>query len=179
MEPLPDTVDGPDLLARCTPPMAALYRFWDARRRGRPMPARADLDVVDLKPWLGFTGLLDVLPDALPEGADFRYRLIGTALTGHFGVDLTGQCVSKACLTANIPAALANLRGIVAGRRARWRNDLVPCNDGTSLSGERLFLPLSDDGESVNMILFHTTRPRLSDGSPAPDARAQFWRVVG
>ncbi len=46
-----------------------LLDFWEARRVGRAMPMRRDLDVLDLQPWLGRLSLYEVLSDG-----DFRIR---------------------------------------------------------------------------------------------------------
>ncbi|MEE8545135.1 MAG: PAS domain-containing protein, partial [Alphaproteobacteria bacterium] len=53
--------------------LLSLYRYWSDKRRDRSMPARADLAVPELKPWLGFLNLVDVSHDPL----DFRYRVFG------------------------------------------------------------------------------------------------------
>ena len=47
-----------------------------ARCSGRLIPARADLDVLDLAPWLGRLSLYEALPDG-----DFRCRLRGSTMT--------------------------------------------------------------------------------------------------
>jgi len=167
--------DDPSFLQTCAPQIAGLHALWEAKRAGRTLPARADFDLWELKPWLGRTSLFDVLDGALTDGADFRYRLIGSDIVADFDHDLTGEFVSRTSLAAGPEAALANLRAVVANCRPRWRGDLVPCLDGTMLSGERLFLPLSPDGKTVDMILHYMTDLRAADGSTARPARSTFW----
>ena len=53
-----------------------LIAYWQARCSGRRIPARADLDVLDLGPWLGRLSLYEALPDG-----DFRCRLRGSTMT--------------------------------------------------------------------------------------------------
>jgi hypothetical protein len=155
-----------------------LHTLWHAKRAGRAMPARADFEIEEFRPWMGRAGLIDVLPDALADGADFRYRLVGTALVAELQCDPTGRCVSDISLTKDIDRALANLRAIVANARPRWRGDMVVCVDGSTMTGERIYLPLSTDGASVDMILFHVTKPRLADGSPAPRVLDGMWSQI-
>src|SRR5260370_17327555 len=54
--------------------LAAIYQYWDGKRRGRLMPSRADIDPIELKPYLPQLVLLDVEG----EPPRFRYRLVGT-----------------------------------------------------------------------------------------------------
>lgn len=66
-----------------------LHDLWHAKKGRRGLPARADIDVLELKPWLGHLILAEVR-----EGDgdyDFRYRVYGTVLAGWFGRDLTGR----------------------------------------------------------------------------------------
>jgi hypothetical protein len=168
-------LDGDVFLDRCAPALAQLHALWESKHVMDALPARAAFDPVEFRPWLGRLGLLDVLAGALPDGADFRYRLIGTGIVVQVGCDLTGERVSNASMTADIPAALANLRAICANRAPRWRDDLVLCVDGTRMAGERLYLPLASDGENVDMILFCMLHAREADGSPAVLPDDPFW----
>lgn len=62
--------------------------YWLARRGGRRMPSRADIDPVDIKPILPLLFLADVLPGS---PLNFRYRLVGTLVTEVLGVNATGR----------------------------------------------------------------------------------------
>jgi hypothetical protein len=70
------------------PRLQALYDYWDGKRGGRAMPARPDLDPLEMRDWLGHLVLIDVTA----EGG-FRYRLYGTKLVDSFGIDMTGRSV--------------------------------------------------------------------------------------
>lgn len=54
-----------------------LIAYWDGRRHSPALPARRDLDVVDLRPWLGRTSLYEARADG-----DFFCRLRGSTLCG-------------------------------------------------------------------------------------------------
>lgn len=70
---MPLAQDG-DSLEIHHPLLQRLLQLWDVKRGQRPMPVRADFDVLELKDWLGNLVLVDVL-----EGAtEFRYRLYGS-----------------------------------------------------------------------------------------------------
>jgi hypothetical protein len=53
--------------------MRQLLDYWDARRQGRSLQTRQDLDVLDMKDWLGYLNLYDV-----PPNDEIRCRLLGT-----------------------------------------------------------------------------------------------------
>jgi hypothetical protein len=70
--------------------LAALYDYWKAKRRGRAMPVRADLDPVEMRLWLGNLALIDVTVDRR-----FVYRLYGTVFVDSFGIDMTGRSIDE------------------------------------------------------------------------------------
>jgi hypothetical protein len=57
----------------CHMDVRAMYDYWLARRGGRAMPARADLEPVEIKKLLPMLVLVDVMADA----RRFVYRLVG------------------------------------------------------------------------------------------------------
>jgi len=126
------------------------------------MPARADLRPADLRehlPWL-------VLIDVLPSATDFRYRLIGSLITQYFKIDATGQTVTEAWASQGeegVQGVLSILRYVTQNRivmrcygETGWNTIGLENFDG-------LYLPLSDDGKNVNMILhvFVFDRPQV------------------
>jgi hypothetical protein len=134
------------------PLLNELMAYWNARRGARLAPRRADIDPADLKAHLSRLVMLDVIDG----GADFRYRLIGSALTQAMGRDSTGHRIGD--LYAGDPAVMDSLRDyyrrVVAEARPIFTQGhifWVPDR------GHRRFItaamPLSDDGTTVNMIL--------------------------
>ena len=142
--------EGESLLDVCSAPFAGLYRLWDGKRAGRAMPARSDFDPAELKPWLGRVNLLDVL--AGPP-MDFRYRLCGTRTVEEYGVDLTGKRFSEAVYVGTPEAALVAMADFVRNGKPRYRNDPIKDAQGYAVMRERLYLPLAEDGRTVDMVL--------------------------
>jgi hypothetical protein len=169
---LPGLIDGPGLLEICGARIAGLYALWDAKRAGRRMPARRDFDVAELKPWLGWIAMYDVAANALSDGHDFRYRLVGTNFVRYHNTDPTGQRVSESGLATDRRAMLENLRGICAARLPRYRSDNLPCVDMRTYTPPRLYLPLAEDGETVDMILLLGADPLDASGHVAHISRA-------
>ncbi len=110
------------------------------------MPARADLVVPELRQWLGYVNLVEVSRDPL----DFRYRVFGTHIAQAIGIDLTGQWISEN------PGGVAELRRGYEEVVER-KSPLYQIHETDRFKGayrhHRILLPLSDDDETVNMVL--------------------------
>jgi hypothetical protein len=169
---LPGLIDGPGLLAVCGARIAEFYELWDAKRVGRLLPSRRDFDIAELKPWLGWIAMYDVVANAAPADHDFRYRLVGTNFVRYHNIDPTGQLVSESGLASDRQAMLENLRDICAARLPRYRRDNLPCVDMRTYTPPRLYLPLAEDGETVDVILLLGADPLDATGQIAEASRA-------
>ena len=137
------------------PRLDDLYRYWSGKRRGRPMPCRADIDPVeipgDLWPHIM---LLDVLwQGAVPS---FRYRRVGEIYWRGVGKEPTGRFIGEVLPeTAGYRAYVIGIYTEMATRRRPMYTESVFTLDGQEkpLSIRRVSLPLSNDGETVDMVL--------------------------
>jgi len=81
---------------------------------GAPPPRQGFVDPVrfgaDLLPFM-------VLVDADPDGRRFRFRLCGTMLAVHAGIDLTGRYIDEVNPNRSYSEYVAGLYGISADRR--------------------------------------------------------------
>lgn len=144
-----------DLLlpAECHPKIRALYDYWDGRRRGRAMPARADLDPIDIPALLPNVFMVDA-----PAVGPMTYRVFGTALVVLFGRDLTGLPLGEGARPEHVPEVRARYARIVAERRPFYHRARLfeQGNDFTDV--ERVILPLSPDGIQVDQLIGMTIR---------------------
>lgn len=134
------------------PVLAFLKTYWDRKRGKRAMPARADIRPPEMKEHLGWIILLDVLPGA----EDFRFRTVGTRVTEYFLTDATGKTVTEAFARYGddaVKAVLATHRKVARDGVAVRVHGGAGLFDRAFLDFDALYLPLSDDGISVNMIL--------------------------
>jgi len=140
---------SPDLLADCHASLRRLYEYWDMRRGARPMPARGDLDPVDLKQLLPMLILIDVVADA----RRYIYRLVGTHEVEMRGRDPTGKSILEAYYGESAEDTTFYLDRVVETREpVLYRGIYQPLTTRTQRD-DVLFLPLSKDGEAVNMIM--------------------------
>ena len=115
------------------------------------MPSRKDIEPTEIPDLLANVVLVDVTQDPL----DFRYRLIGTAIVERIAFDYTGKHFTE----------LAHQQ---PGRTQVWETALRICRERTPIISDipyvgpdewvqglspDLYLPLSDDGQTVNMIM--------------------------
>jgi hypothetical protein len=139
--PVAGAADIPD------PRLRGLFEHWDARRGERAMPARRDIDVIELAPWLGHLMLIDVL-DA---GREFRYRVYGSTLAEYYGHDFTGR-TTEAVRPEARELVRREYRDVIAGRRP-----LLVLRDRKiryrTMRVAKLALPLSTDGIALDMLL--------------------------
>jgi hypothetical protein len=129
-----------------------LLEDWENRRRGRPIPARADFSPNDFRYVLGDLSLVDVIHRT--SGLQFRYRVYGTNLVGRFGRELTGKSVDDIAHPEQARLARNHFEEVVAARRpiAYLRNHRFVDRE-TPNPCEVLVLPLSSDGENINMLI--------------------------
>lgn len=174
----PGSIDGPALLSACSPRIAKFYGLWDSKRASRVLPSRGDFDVMELKPWLGWITLIDVLPDALPDGHDFRYRLVGSNFVRFHHSDPTGRHVSEATLATDPRVMLKNLRDVCCSRTPRYRDDAIPCSDFKIYTPPRIYLPLGDDDETVNIIMILGIDPIDDQGNTVATPQPGLFRTL-
>jgi hypothetical protein len=136
--------------------LRALYSYWAGKRHGRALPDRADIDPIEMKPWLGNLMLVERKDDG-----DYLYRLYGSTFVNQFKVDMTGKRVNE------LPEKQAELlrseydavvhSGIPMSRRYTATFDYTSRDKRSTWqverSWERLSLPLTAGGGEVRMLL--------------------------
>lgn len=130
------------------PALRDLHRHWEARRGERPMPARVDMDPVELP--RGLLGNL-FLVDVEEPPRRFRYRLVGTELTAVMRRELTGRYIDEMPFLYR-KFALPAYEEVMA-RGAPTYREINAVEALWRIRYKRLLLPLSDDGARINMIL--------------------------
>lgn len=134
------------------PAPKALYAYWQRKLAGRRMPARSDIDPLDLKTVLPHLVLLDVHRSPL----DFRYRVAGTRTFDIFGYDLTGKSVRDIEPRAFSAGIWASLEALTRDGLPQHAHLEFATTDGYARSYRVLRLPLGDDGATVDRILVAT-----------------------
>jgi hypothetical protein len=146
----PDEIRG--RIGACHENVQAMYDYWLGKRGERPMPARADIEPAEIKKLLPMMVLVDVTTDV----RRFVYRLVGTREVTERGGDPTGKSVAEAYFGGSLEETLSCYEYVVRNRAPFCYRDPYAAPDGQIQNDDIVYLPLSDDGASVNMILVFT-----------------------
>jgi len=134
------------------PEIVDLFDYWCARRGARAMPSRKDVDPVQIPKHLPNLMLVDVLRDPLR----FRYRLVGTRVVAASTDDRTGQFFDQVRFFDANPAVAKHYEAVVANAEPHYSDEPFHNRQSDSIYRvQRLLLPLSSDGVSVDMILVY------------------------
>lgn len=145
-------IDGIEPLVDPRPGLAEILQYWKTLCGDRPMPRRADFDPVAIPKLLANVCLVEVIDG----GRDYYYRVAGSHLEEMSGQRLQGKLFSeiphakaRQSMSATCDACVEAAAPVVI------KNQLQePGREHLSITA--IILPLSDDGEAVNMILTMT-----------------------
>ena len=142
------------------PQLRVLLDYWRSKRRGRTMPSRPDIDPTELPGSLWpHLILLDVVrdgPDVDERGPRFRYRVLGSTFVHAFARNPTGEFMDEALPSRNGYSEYVTgiYREMVAVKKPIYtENSFTLDGQVVPMFTRRLSLPLSSDGETVNMAL--------------------------
>lgn len=125
-----------------------LYEYWLSKRGGREMPARADLDPIDMAFAIGNVILVDV-PDETPPR--FFVRLHGTTLSRLVNFDLTGKPLDAMPEPEFRDLSRRSFMKVLRTRQPlHAQADRVL--DGRIQRYEAIIMPLSSDGGRIDML---------------------------
>jgi hypothetical protein len=125
--------------------------YWQHKRGERRMPRRADIDPVEMPDFLPYVRLVDVVAPG-----QYRYRVVGTELEQlHGGLKFTGRMVHESLPPQLADQVIPVYDACVQERRPVFLENtfLAPDKERVARHSRVLFLPLSEDDETVSMVL--------------------------
>ncbi|MDQ7246874.1 PAS domain-containing protein [Dongia sedimenti] len=143
------TISFPDPIPTALEP---LYRYWDKKRGDRRMPRRADIEPAELVSFLPALMIVDVVAD----DRRYVYRLVGTREVDARGQDPTGRAVGEAFMGASREGVLRNYDRVQLTGRPHVDTGTVVTTKDRLDDSHVIFLPLSEDGQTVTQILVYT-----------------------
>jgi hypothetical protein len=143
------------------PELNLVYEYWNGCRNDGLLPRRKDIDVLQLKPVLGHTHLVDV---SAQDPADYRFRLYGSKVRLDRFRNYSNTRVGD---YPSIPyrTALIEDYSSVAWSGTPLYQHIVARLQSIRYSYSRLLLPLAEDGRKVNMLVVCTRDRVFSDFS--------------
>jgi hypothetical protein len=135
--------------AAATPALKAVARHWNDARGSRRMPAWADI-----KPSAIAAQLAIIWSYKYDRATDtFTGRLAGEKITAIFGKSLRGVSMADVYPPDQYPALFTRSKRVVMEPAFMRGHGLVFRHLGRYGTGERIMLPLADDGEHGDGIL--------------------------
>jgi hypothetical protein len=126
------------------------YDYWREKSAGRCLPRRADLDPTEIPKLLADVMLVDVLPSGR-----YRYRLIGTENTREHGVNASGRYLDEVLPGPDYKNHVIGLYDECVRCRSPLYSECLfmsPEQRDPERHTKVLFLPLAEDGKTVNMV---------------------------
>lgn len=148
----------------CARQLRDIYDYWVSISPAGGLPARKDLDPLDIPKLLPFIYMLDVHYDPLR----YKVRLVGTGIIRKTGRESTGEWFDKVVPNFERSKAKTHLDTCVERAAPVFRRDEFQL-DATNkkVIAERLYLPFANDSKTPDMLLnyaHYTDMPGKTDG---------------
>jgi hypothetical protein len=126
-----------------------LFVYWRSKCRDGRIPRRADIDPAEIPALTPNILIVDIEQ----EPFRVRYRLVGTKIVEATGFEFTGKYLDEIILPDDEGPFLESYRAACELKspilsRIKWRLE-----DGITGEYDACFMPLSDDGETVNKVI--------------------------
>jgi PAS domain len=139
--------------------LAEALAYWQSKRQNGMLPSRRDIDVVDLRPLIGFMHLVDVVDAAAGQ---FRFRLHGTRV--RIGQSFSDHVVENISSKAMRDAAVEDYQSVCFTGVPCYQH-IVALVDFIQYSYSRLILPMASDGRTVDALMICINARKFSDFS--------------
>jgi hypothetical protein len=126
-----------------------LLAYWSGKKGDRPVPIRADIDPSEITVLLPHVLLVDIERSPLR----FRYRLTGTEFARGYGIELTGRYLDELDLNEHQHEITQDYAHAADTGEPSCSTLEYTRKDGRHIRYERLILPLSSDGKSIDILI--------------------------
>jgi len=152
-----------DIVPQRTITSTAVLSFaalWRSKAGPQGLPQRGDFAMQELLPFLGNILIMDVIDG----GADFSYRLIGTAIVAASNRDVTGQKVSDLAFEVGTDVVLNVYQQMLAHQEGSfWAGQVAWAKNKMWKPFEAFAAPLAKDGSMPGQIIAYFDFPPVGD----------------
>jgi hypothetical protein len=131
------------------PRLLGLFHYWHGKCQGRMMPARRDIDPIEMRQWLGNLLLVEFPSDPM----QYRIRLDGVNLVQFYSSSREGKGVEAMTSEEERRIVLPQYMTVLENRQPAYYETQFVTSEGIVTSQRKLLLPLSEDDQRVNMVL--------------------------
>ena len=129
--------------------LLGLFDYWRGKLAGRVMPARRDIDPIEMKLWLGNLLLVEFPEDRM----QYRIRVDGVNIAQFYGKSREGKGIEAMTSEEERRIVLPQYFLVLDHKQPAYYETQFVASEGVLIAQRKLLLPLSEDGERVNMIL--------------------------
>ena len=140
--PVPPDLDDPKF--------QRMFEYWLSKFRDGRLPARADIDPVEIRDLLGHINIIQVIRES--DRTRFRYSLWGTKVTELYGRDFTGKYLDDIIIPTKVSEIQRVFEEVVETGQPVFQQ-ISYLHHQTVVSFERLVLPFSQSGSEVDVLL--------------------------
>ncbi|WP_420403710.1 PAS domain-containing protein [Nisaea sp.] len=158
-----------DAVGLSHPEHRALFDHWMANRRGEGVPLRSSFDPLQFHRSMPRMAIIE--RSGTLEEPTFRYRLAGTEIAERAGRDPTGKSFKELYEGHYLETANRTYCEISGSGEAHFSQRVFPIGeDGGNLRYDRLILPYSSDGSSIDqfvllIVVVEQDSPKKQQGS--------------
>ena len=128
-----------------------LFDYWRSKVQAGRLPARKDIDPVDIPALLPWLTVIEV--DWSQGSARFRIRLVGTGVVNRFGRDATGLWFEDVYESDVYRSQMDYYTQVVTSGMPSLTQPIPPIREREFIKCRRLVVPLSSDGKRVDQII--------------------------
>jgi hypothetical protein len=130
--------------------LGGLLRYWNDKRGARTMPARGDVDPLEMG-----TKLLPhlLLCDLLDRGTRIRFRVVGTHVVKRLGFDPTGQLLAEQASGSYFEHLAQWHQEIFVKHLPLYTESVFRWGGKRQLEARHLLLPLTNGGSEPQIVL--------------------------
>lgn len=152
-----------------SPLVRELDAYWTAKRAGRAMPRKSDIDPAEIKALLPYV----LLGEFSVEPLRLRYRLVGTEVVAVYGVDFTGRWLDELDFGRQVePDWPAQYRRVFQSHRPLFGAARLFATSGMEMLYEFGLFPLCQDGAEPTHCL------DINDYRAALQQAQSRWRQI-
>ncbi|MDZ7713943.1 MAG: PAS domain-containing protein [Rhodovibrio sp.] len=137
----------------CNKEIGLAYEYWQSKAKDSRLPARADIDPMEMRGWIQAVLLAEAVFDADGTPVDFLFRVAGSRVCERYGHELTRRHLSDVRLDHQNANILANYAAAIETRRPIFSIARFQDETGLLRSFEMLLLPLCTDGDVCDLLL--------------------------
>lgn len=139
--------------------LAQALAYWESKRRNGLLPSRREIDIVDLRPLIGFMHLVDVVDAAAGQ---FKFRLHGTRV--RIGQSFSENIVERFSSKTMRDATIEDYQSVCFTGVPCYQQ-IVALVDFIQYSYSRLILPMASDGRTVDALMICINARKFPDFS--------------